>query len=585
MRRRIPKAVRLKTQDVQKSPSVRLDAPLPTDPTAVQAQWVMIAREGIFLGYNGGDDPFQFTRQTFDEIVANVRNHPSFVANEAGEGTANVVPWDFDHASEAPAVAGTLPFTGAPAQGWTLDAQVRDGAKGAELWALTRFLDTARNYVRAGQYQWASVAVSFDATHPVTGMNVGALMSSIALTNTPFIEGMDKLVASRRRHVEGFKPTKVTLRHWFEAADSPMDAVRMLKEMFGMSETAGLPEIFTELAKVTEFIVNGAPAGVNLEDLVGGLRQILNLPALTPEAETVATAIAQLQTIVEAEPAPAPAPTNDGPLSPDAAVAASKEIQDMEDFLKLLASKLGVRETEASVTAAIAVLLDTSNGLVKILKLAADTGSERILASATDAAKARETLTGIFAALEVEDAAGSVDRIANLMKQATELEAAMPELAAFRDEKVKSDEAEEETDVDSAIAANRFPDSLKPALLLQRKEMGHAKFVESFPVAAAPVAPALPVALSTPLATAPGGTQLKVEGGRVVKVEASRELPTGTGGEVIDLAIVAGANFTEKAFNHLKLSHANWDKLEYDQQMEMTFNFKAQKNVICSVGA
>jgi Mu-like prophage I protein len=158
--------------------------------------WVEVTREGDYKGYPGGG--FRFTPEVLGQIVRNFRAHPAYQLGPDGTGSADVIPWDFNHASEMPPTAGALPTHGAPAQAWVQDLDVRIGPGGAQLWAKTRWLEPARTYVKNGQYRWASVTVIFDARDPKTGANVGCLLTSIALTNTPFVEGMSELVAASR---------------------------------------------------------------------------------------------------------------------------------------------------------------------------------------------------------------------------------------------------------------------------------------------------------------------------------------------------------------------------------------------------
>lgn len=169
--------------------------------------WVEVTREGDYKGYPGGG--FKFTPELLGQLVRNFRAHPSFKLGPSGEGVADVVPWDFGHASEMPSNQGSVPTLGAPAQAWAQDLQIRLGPSGVQLWAKVRWLEPARTYVKNGQYKWASVTVIFDARDPVTGANIGAVLTSIALTNTPFIEGMSELVAASRG---GIEPRMVTKR-------------------------------------------------------------------------------------------------------------------------------------------------------------------------------------------------------------------------------------------------------------------------------------------------------------------------------------------------------------------------------------
>jgi len=156
--------------------------------------WIQVAEEGEFRGHPTG--PFVLDRAAFDTIVANFRAHPSYRCDETGKGCTDVVPFDFHHASEqgGPSVA----VAGAPAQAWAQELEVRVGEDGkSQLWAYTRWLEPARTYVREGKYKWCSVAVWPDATDPKTGQRVGWYLSSIALTNDPFIQGMQPIAAAR----------------------------------------------------------------------------------------------------------------------------------------------------------------------------------------------------------------------------------------------------------------------------------------------------------------------------------------------------------------------------------------------------
>ncbi len=181
---------------------VALDSASASDAKPV---WCMVAKEGEFRGYAGG--PFRFDDVVFTELVRNFRSHPSYKPG----GKSDVVPWDFHHASEHQ--DGAVGVIGAPAQGWVRELDVRRGAEGAELWALTRWLEPARSYIREGSYKWASVTVVFDARDPVSGKNVGALLTSIALTNQPFLEGMQALAAERRPQAPGVTMRTIALNN------------------------------------------------------------------------------------------------------------------------------------------------------------------------------------------------------------------------------------------------------------------------------------------------------------------------------------------------------------------------------------
>jgi phage I-like protein len=140
--------------------------------------WIQLAKTGAFKGHAAG--PFELDAKVFGDIVRNFR------------ATANrAIPIDFEHASEADPTQGSIPTDGAPAQGWILDLKI----DGGNLWGLVEWGDKAREYIRAGSYKFFSPAIRFGARDRVTGAQVGARMTSGALTNNPFLDGLAPLAA------------------------------------------------------------------------------------------------------------------------------------------------------------------------------------------------------------------------------------------------------------------------------------------------------------------------------------------------------------------------------------------------------
>ncbi len=531
-------------------------------------KWVQVTREGNFPGYLGGLKPFSFTRANLEQMVANVKAHPSFVAGADGIGTAQVIPWDFNHASEANPASGNLPATGAPASGWTLDMEVRTSSDAkAELWALTDFLEPARSYVKTGAYQWASVAVAFDAVNGESGQNVGAMVTSIALTNTPFVEGMAQLVA-QQEHL----PPKTTIqarRFHFEPARDPADAINMMREMFALPETAGAAEVMGQVAIVQQWITSGtAPLGTNAEELIGNMRIILNLPALSPQVTVLDEASRSIQALLEEQATAAglPAqPSGDEGMVPEPPneVAARRQEKDMNEFLKLLAARLEVRENEDSITNAVKELSELRDGLVTCFGLSRD-GVKVILDSAKDGVDAKTKLLGIFEALGVQDSEAALAKVAATLESAAKLKEAMPELENLKVEKEASDKAAAETDVDSAIAASNgaIPANMRNTLLLHRTS-DPKQFAEDYPKAApAPAAPAIPANV----------LQL------TSKVAATQATPPG--GNVIDLTHEVGDNPTARAKAFLSANNANWVNLSNNERFEAALALRNRPDVI-----
>lgn len=143
-----------------------------------QSVWIQLAKPGAFKGHPAG--PFEMTGDTFREIVRN------FTATQNKR-----IPIDFEHASEADPTEGAIPVLGAPAQGWIVDLKI----DGGNLWGLVEWGPKAREYIKGGQYRYFSPAIRFGARDRVTGQAIGARMTSGALTNNPFLDGMAPLAA------------------------------------------------------------------------------------------------------------------------------------------------------------------------------------------------------------------------------------------------------------------------------------------------------------------------------------------------------------------------------------------------------
>ncbi|HET6496168.1 MAG TPA: phage protease [Thermoleophilia bacterium] len=205
------------------------------------AVWNQIAAEGCYKGHPTGE--FKLDEKAFGEIVANFRRHPSYEPNAALRVAPNgeVVAWDFHHASEEPPT--TVAVGGSPAQAWALELDTRKGEDGLlQLWALVRWKEPAGSYVQEGKYKWASIAVWPDAVDPKSGEKVGWYMSSIALTNDPFIQGMAPLAATRKS----------------------TDLSHQLKKLLDLPETADDSTMLEAVAKLGRAATDPAPPATNV---------------------------------------------------------------------------------------------------------------------------------------------------------------------------------------------------------------------------------------------------------------------------------------------------------------------------------
>ena len=133
-------------------------------------------------------DGSQLTERKIDEIVRNL----------ASEKTA--VPIDGGGVSQ---VHETTWNTAAKAAGWVYAAAKSIDADGrAHLWLYGALLPEVDEAVEGKSLQFGSIAWCDDTEHRYTGEPIGAALQSYALTNTPFIDGLEPH-ASRQLRSQG----------------------------------------------------------------------------------------------------------------------------------------------------------------------------------------------------------------------------------------------------------------------------------------------------------------------------------------------------------------------------------------------
>lgn len=183
----------MSTPHTLRAPGVAILFDAATPPAVGHTTWNQIARFGEFRGHPQG--AFAFTPEVFAELVVN------FSATLNGR-----VPVDYEHTSEV--LPDNAAQEGVPAVAWVVALDDR-GPEG--LWAAFEWVDPqAVEYVRAKRYLFLSPAVHFDATHRESGEKIGARLTSVALTNHPFLDGLAPLTASEpTAHTLGLAPDAV----------------------------------------------------------------------------------------------------------------------------------------------------------------------------------------------------------------------------------------------------------------------------------------------------------------------------------------------------------------------------------------
>ena len=164
---------------VEQMESRQMSCPITMTADPVSQSVIQVARCGTFDGHSQGG--FVFDPATFDVLVRNF---------EATENRR--VPIDYEHATEMTTAPGVLQ-NGAPAVGWVTHLESRGEAG---LFAHVDWVDPqAVERIRMGQYAYCSPAVVFGAIDPESGAAIGPKLTSVALTNRPFLDGMAALTA------------------------------------------------------------------------------------------------------------------------------------------------------------------------------------------------------------------------------------------------------------------------------------------------------------------------------------------------------------------------------------------------------
>jgi hypothetical protein len=374
-------------------------------------RWIQVAEAGLYLGHQSG--PFEFTQQVFDQIIANFKNLPEYKKNP---GKEKVIPFDWRHASERPAKSIETEH----AQGWALDLRTQKAADGTvQLWALADIQDPARSLIDEEKVRFCSVSVWPDSVDPVSGKDIGFYLSSIALTNDPFIRGMVPIsqagpIAADRFYVDPW--------------DRPQcagDLVEALRRLFALDALAPLALVLTKLQELRQYALNlvKPPPGIDVEGLVRALRALFNLETLASVEDVFAATDKLLGAVAAEETASVQA----------SRVPVKKETKGMKEgeLIALLAGRFNCANDAATVNERIRIELEKS---------------------ATTETKLKTLLAAIGAA----DPDAAVNELKSKLQASKDLLDAMPELGELLNEKADEEDAAAEEDVKQAVAAMRI---------------------------------------------------------------------------------------------------------------------------------
>jgi len=523
-------------------PAIRFEIAPPSDESGFEnPRWVQIARTGLFKGHPAAPQGVDMTREMFEQCIRNFRADPAYKPGPDGIGTEKVIPYDYEHASEMPATEGSIPQKGAPAPAWVLDLQLRAGDGVDELWAWTWFGATAAQQCQDKEYRWTSVAVWSNAIDPESGEEIGAYLSSVALTNHPFISGMAPITA--RAHVY--------------QAESPEEAIIGLRDLFGLPADSDPQQVIAELTRFSEMLASGTvPEHIELDWFLANLRDLLGARILSTSQELVAEAIQKVATVSATT-----APATTAPQ--ESATMTTEKIPATVVVLSTKLSKLfGVRDSDEAILNAAQEGQSAVDAIDQLKKLF----------EAPDTAKVIEAAVNLVT--KVSENSGLLETIANLK---TQLAGAEKSLNEYEDAEAL---AEAEAVVASRVApikatADRklAADTLRPVILAARRAcIGDAKKLEEFRVEYKLPEEAYK-ALTSRIFAGPNGQQLgspETTGAPTVPVTAP--LPSGgategqPAGKLGMIATFSGNNNTERAIAYLSSKDQAFAALPFNTQ-------------------
>lgn len=300
-------------------PAARIDLAL-TPAAERKPFWIQAAVEGRWRGHPE-HDLVEFTPETFDQVIRNFRSNPSYKQGPDGYGCEPVVRLDYEHLSEMPPTKVEGATTqGIPAPGWVLELDTRTGRDGkVQLWALVSVGETLWNQIKNEEQRWTSVSIDPHGVDRETGADIGPVLTSLAITNNPFILGMEPMTIEATHRIaasangaclyeragagaRGKKRVLAGMDVWGQA-ESAEEAIIGFRDIFGLASDADAQRVLEELQSFEEMLASGdVPEGVDSDHMLSRLRNLLGLRTLATREEIFAEATSVLGATSSADP-------------------------------------------------------------------------------------------------------------------------------------------------------------------------------------------------------------------------------------------------------------------------------------------
>lgn len=340
-------------------PTIRLDASADNaDPHPI---WIQAAVEGVWKGH-AAFDLIEFTEELFDQVIANFRRNPAYKVGDDGVGATRVIRLDYEHLSEMDlSESKTVAQDGLPAPGFVMELEKRRGGNGkVQLWALVLPNKKLWAQIDSGEYLWTSVAIDPKARDRETNNVIGPEMSSLAITNNPFILGMQEMstdstslpVMATAKGENGYflmtksgsnQPILFAMSTYGEA-ESPDEVLVGLRTRFNLDPTATAAEVLLEVDVFRRLKKEGAlPVHLQGDEcrwLVSSIREMVGMKLLASEDEVFEEVRRILQPLVEKESNPDGGTPSAPGQSPPAEGGAAPSTENQQMSQKTLAERL-----------------------------------------------------------------------------------------------------------------------------------------------------------------------------------------------------------------------------------------------------
>lgn len=540
-------------------------------------KWIHVATEGTRKGHPMGE--FTLDRKVFEQMIANFRADPRYKQDPAtGLGMTKVVPFDYEHASELDPTKGSIPMSGAGAPAWCMDLEIRQAEDGkVQLWSWTKLGKTIETQLENEEYAYTSIAFSGDATDPDSGKPVGARISSIAFTNTPFIRELEAIAASA-------KLLGNALNFYAYPAKDMADALAQLRELYAMPLGTAIEVVIAEAEKSLEMAKQGtAPTGVPIDDLTAALRTIFGV-SVTSTLDDIGVALGKARESLVGSASGKPV---EAPGSPSPSVEPTRASQET--------APMALSELHKKIAR---IILGSKFQLRSVTLLASDEDVEKAVEETVTAAT---DLQSVLSALGVSDANSALEGVGQLKNAKAQLEQALAQLNEQMAVVAQVDQAQAGADVGAALSAKGWDASTKDALTLHRerfisdevkklgdkpetkkllgaKEAGRKAFLTHYGVPDASHAHLLSLVTVQPS----GGDRPVVP--EVVTPPSDKELPTlltADGKKIIEVrAEDTGRNNTERLLSAMRRQDPSFRNRSNIDQLSVVHSLKRNPAVV-----